>query len=455
MKLQTFPQGGVHPHDRKKLTRSVPIRSIPQPEALTVALHQHIGAPAAAAVEPGDTVVEGQVIGTAGGFVSTNVHAPLSGTVKEITNVYLPNGIRSAAVVIDVTSETAESTESGSGADQPARNGRETKRPDWENMPVKELIQELSNMGIVGMGGATFPTHVKFSIPKGSRAELFVVNGVECEPYLSGDHRLMLERTEDIFAGIRVIRKILSPERVIIAVENNKPDAIAQLSKRAAVEGAEVVPLKVKYPQGDEKQILKALTGKEVPSGGLPIDIGAVVSNVGTVISVYEAIVMRRPLIERAVTVSGSAVVSPSNLRVRVGTPLGALVEACGGFSGVPAKVVVGGPMMGFAVHDLDMPVTKGTSGVLALTSEEIGESRRTPCIGCGGCIAACPLGLNPTRLFKLVDHMDYQRAADEGLMDCKECGCCAFTCPAHIPLVQGMKLGKRIVVQRKKKDSA
>ena len=295
---------------------------------------------------------------------------------------------------------------------------------------------------------------MKFSPPKGSRVEFFVLNGVECEPYLSADHRLMLEKTRDIFEGLRVIRKILEPEQVLFAIEANKPDAIEAVTEYARTNAPDVtvVPLSVKYPQGDEKQVIKALTGREVPSGGLPIDVGAVVSNVGTANAVFEAICLKKPLIERAVTVSGEAIKNPGNYKVRIGTPVEQLLDECGGFVKTPEKIVMGGPMMGFTILDLETPVTKGTSGILALTSSEIRSARKTPCIGCGGCVSVCPLGLNPTRIFKLVDHLEYDRAVEEGLMDCKECGCCSYTCPAHIPLVQGMRLGKRIYLKNRKK---
>jgi electron transport complex protein RnfC len=366
------------------------------------------------------------------------------GTVKEIRRIHLPNGVQTDAVCIELSGEFD-------------RLGKEQETFEWENLSAKDLLDSLSQMGIVGMGGATFPAHVKFSPPKGSTVEFFVLNGVECEPYLCADHRLMLEKTREIFEGLRIVRKILQPEQVLFAIEANKPDAIAAVSEYAEQNAPDVkvVPLSVKYPQGDEKQVLKSLIGREVPSGGLPIDIGAVVSNVGTVNAIYEAICLKKPLIERTVTVSGGAIKNPGNYKVRIGTPVSQLLEECGGFSKTPEKIVMGGPMMGFTVLDLDTPVTKGTSGILALTGKEIRSAKETPCIGCGGCVSACPIGLNPTRLYKLIDHLEYDRAVEEGLMDCKECGCCGFTCPAHITLVQGMRLGKRIYLKNRKKASS
>ncbi|MBN1685939.1 MAG: electron transport complex subunit RsxC [Spirochaetales bacterium] len=440
-RLSTFPKGGVHPPGRKHLAHSLPLQNASIPSLSIVPLSQHIGSPAECVVSVGDVVREGMLIGKPTGFVSVGIHSPVPGTVKELRRIHLPNGVQTDAVCIELAGEFD-------------RLGKSQETVEWENMSAKELLDLFAQMGIVGMGGATFPTHVKFSPPKGSRVEFFVINGVECEPYLCADHRLMLEKIREIFEGLRVIRKILDPEQVLFAIEANKPDAIEAVMSycRQNVLDVKVMPLHVKYPQGDEKQVLKALTGREVPSGGLPIDIGAVVSNVGTVNAIYEAVCLKKPLIERALTVSGGAVKNPANLKARIGTPVSQLLEECGGFSEMPEKIVMGGPMMGFTVLDLDTPVTKGTSGILALTGAEIRSANQTACISCGSCISVCPLGLNPRLLYKLVDHLDYGGAVEAGLMDCKECGCCGFVCPAHIPLVQGMRLGKRIHLKNRKK---
>ncbi len=442
--LRTFPKGGIHPPGLKALTKSLPLQNAVIPSLSVIPLQQHIGSPAECIVSVGDEVREGMLIGKPTGFVSVAIHSPIPGTVKEIKSIRLPNGSKSLAVCVELQGEFD-------------RLGKEQETFEWEDLSGKDLFAMLPEMGIVGMGGATFPTHVKFSPPKGSRVEFFAINGVECEPYLSADHRLMLERTREIFEGLRIIRRILEPEKVLFAIEANKPDAIDAVTEYAAKHAPDVVvvPLTVKYPQGDEKQVLKALIGREVPSGGLPIDIGAVVSNVGTVNAIYEAVCLKKPLIERAVTVSGRAIKHPGNYKVRIGTPVSQLLEECGGFVQTPQKIIMGGPMMGFAILDLDTPVTKGTSGILGLTGSEIHSARQTPCIGCGGCVSVCPIGLNPTQLFKFVDHMEYDSAVSAGLMDCKECGCCSFTCPAHIPLVQGMRLGKRIFLKNKKKATA
>lgn len=437
--LKTFPKGGVHPAGNKALAADGQIRKAGIPPVCIVPMAQHLGKPSECTAAPGDTLQIGSVIGASSGFISAVIHSPVGGKVTEIRSIQLPNGQKTDAVVIETDQSAAEF-----GDLSPSDN--------WKTKSESELIESIASYGIVGLGGATFPANVKFTVPKGSRIEYFVINGVECEPYLTADYRLMLEKTEQILAGIDIIRSILHPGHIIIGIENNKPAAIEKM-RRAAAEldfPVEVVALKLKYPQGDEKQLLKAVTGREVPSGGLPTAIGAVVSNVGTVNAVYEALAGGKPLIERVVTVTGRGVKNPSNLLARVGTPVGALIEECGGFSGSPVKIISGGPMMGFAVCDLETPVTKGTSGILVLTEKETRQKASTACIQCGRCVKACPMGLNPTRLFKWIDHLEYDTAVEEGLMDCKECGCCAWSCPARIPLVQGMKLGKLMI--RKKK---
>lgn len=436
---KTFPGGGVHPPDFKSLTREEAIRNAPVPAEAVIPLHQHMGLPAECLVQPGDEVHEGMLIGRAAGPFSAAVHSSVPGKVKEIKEIYLPNGIKSLSVVISVEGEF------GMSAGQPAA---------WDQMSTEELLARIQEMGIVGLGGATFPVPLKYSIREGRRVSTFVINGVECEPFLTADHRLMLEKSDQILTGIRIVARILEPEQVLIGIEENKPDAVAAMA--AAVEKAQlnyqVVPLKLKYPQGDEKQLLKALTGREVPSGGLPLDIGAVVSNVGTVYAIYEAFEKNKPLFERIVTVSGSALAGPANLKVRVGTPVKELIDDCGGFTAeeAPVKIISGGPMMGFALVDLDTPVTKSTSGILVLSRREVGAAGETNCLSCGRCLRACPLGLQPVDLYKYIDHLRYEDALASGLMDCKECGCCSYVCPAHIPLVQGMKLGK--IMTRKKK---
>ncbi len=436
---KSFPKGGIHPYERKEHTRAKQLWNAAIPSLCRVPLQQHVGAPAEALVKPGDTVREGMLIGKAAGFVSAQIHSPIPGIVKSIDEIMLPNGVRTAAIAIELTGEFD-------------RLGKEREHEDWSGKSPEELLSVITEMGVVGMGGATFPTHVKYSLPKGAVAEYLILNGTECEPYLSADHRLMLERAEGVVEGLRIAERILSPKNVVIGIETNKLDAARAIEKviRAQRLPYRVVPLKLKYPQGDEKQLIKAITGREVPSGGLPIDVGAVASNVGTLFAMYEAVALGKPVIERVVTVTGGAIRNPANLKARIGTSFADLIEECGGFSSIPAKIVAGGPMMGFTVYDLDTPVTKGTSGILALTSREIHAAPQTPCIQCGRCVRACPIGLQPTSLYKLIEHAEYARAVDGGLMDCRECGCCAYSCPAHIPLVQGLRIGKRMA--RKKK---
>lgn len=431
--------GGVHPPDSKEYSNSFSIRNAPIPSLAVIPMQQHMGAPAECLVNVGDKVEEGMLIGKSTGYFSANVHSSIPGTVKDIQEIYLPTGMKSKVVLIELEGEFRKP---GSKSD------------DWRSASPKDLLDKIVNMGIVGLGGATFPTHIKYNLKPEVKLEYFVVNGVECEPFLTCDHRLMLEKTNEILEGIEIINKIMNPQDIYIGIEKNKPDALAVFEQTIGAKGLpfKVMPLKVKYPQGDEKQLLKALIGREVPSGGLPLDIGAVVSNVGTVFAIYEAVCLNKPLIERIVTVSGTAVKTPSNLKVRIGTKIGDLIDECNGVSKKPGKIIVGGPMMGFATADLNAPVTKGTSGVLVLSVREANLAGELTCIQCGKCVAACPLGLNPTTLYKLVDHGLYEEAKAESLFDCKECGCCAFVCPSHIPLVQGMRLGKFMVKKQKVK---
>lgn len=439
---KTFSRGGVHPFDRKEETRSQEIWNAVIPSECIVPLRQHIGAPAESLVSQGDEVREGMLIGAASGFVSANIHAPIPGTVKEIKNIFLPNGIQSEAVVIELAGEFD-------------RLGKVSERREWSDKSAAELIEILKDKGIVGMGGATFPTHVKYSVPKGKKAEYLIANGTECEPYLSADHRLMMEMTDGVLEGLQIARKILGADSVSIGIEDNKPDAIDQFKKRirALNLDIDVIALEEKYPQGGEKQLIETITGREVPSGGLPIDIGVIVSNTGTLHAIHEAVVHDKPLLERVVTVSGGAVRRPANFKVRIGTSIGELFEEAGGFREVPKKIVAGGPMTGFAVYDLDTPITKGSSGILALTAREVNEAPQTPCINCGRCVRSCPAGLTPTLLYKLIEHEEYKEAVNLGVNDCIECGACSYICPAHIPLVQGIRIGKRLA--RKKKVKA
>ena len=437
---RTFLRGGIHPNDYKYFTNDEPLRNALIPSVSLIPMSQHMGKPAECIVNIGDTVKECMLIGKSAGFFSSQVHSPVPGKVADIIEIYLPNGIKSKAVKIELEGEFS-------------RSGKSMQEKDWSSLKLDEFLSLINEMGIVGLGGATFPAYIKYSIKDKSKLEYLVINGVECEPFLTSDHRLMIEKPEKILEGIKILKKMLTPKKIIIGIEANKQNAIDILTETAKSMSldVEVAGLKVQYPQGDEKKLLKALIDREVPSGGLPLDIGAVVSNVGTVFAIYEAVVYGKPLIERCVTVTGSVIKKPANLKARIGTPIKELIEECGGFTEIPGKVIVGGPMMGFTLADLDSPVTKGVSGVIAFSKKEVKLKKRTNCIECGKCISACPFGLSPTLLYKLIDHQFYNESLENGLLDCKECGCCSYVCPARIPLVQGFKLGK--LISRKMKS--
>ncbi|MBQ7745886.1 MAG: electron transport complex subunit RsxC [Spirochaetia bacterium] len=439
--MKTFSKGGVHPAGHKELSNAIAIRNAEVKGTLIFPMSMHIGAPAECLVKVGDEVNEGMLIGKAAGFISANIYCSVKGVVKEIKDIYLASGMKTKAVVV----ETAEDFKPGEV---------KFEASDWEKLTPKEIVDKIAAAGIVGLGGATFPVNVKYSIPPDSKVDALVINGVECEPYLTADHRLMLEKTEQLFKGMRIIAKAINAPKIFVGIEANKPDAIQKMTEFAAKNGGdiEIVPLQLKYPQGDEKQLLKAVIDKEIPSGKLPIAIGAVVSNVGTVNAVYEAVALGKPLYERVVTVTGGGIKNPGNYLVKVGTKVGDLVEQCGGFTDDAVKLIMGGPMMGFTFSDLDTPVIKGTSGILVLSAKEAKKGQRTACLQCGRCLKACPIGLQPTKLFKKINSGKYAEALKLNLMDCKECGCCAFVCPANIPLVQGFRLGKRMAPKPPKK---
>jgi electron transport complex protein RnfC len=426
----TFARGGVHPPEGKESTSDKPIRNAPLPAIAVVPFSQHTGTPAKALVGPGDHVEEGQIIGESVGFISSCVHSPIPGTVTEIRTLYLPSGVKTDAAVIELDGEFS-------------RLGKPERTRDWSGLKTEEILELLKNHGVVGQGGATFPSHVKFAVPKGKTCDVFLVNAAECEPYLSADHRLMLERTGDLIEGIRIIRKLLNPKRVIVGIEANKPDAIEKIREAGLPDNIEVAGLKVKYPQGAEKNLIEAILGREVPSGRLPIEVGVINANVGTLVSVCEAVRDDKPVIERVVTVAGGAVANPGNIRVRVGSSVGDLLEECGGLLEEPMRLVSGGPMMGFTFSSTDTPVTKGTSGILALTAREVKSFAPTACLSCGRCITACPMGLIPTLIFKNIEHERMEEAAVLGLDDCVLCGACAYACPSHIPLVSAFKAAK------------
>jgi electron transport complex protein RnfC len=434
---KTFPKGGVHPAENK-MSAGVGIKAMPLPKQVVVPVSQHIGAPAQPVVKRGDAVKTGTLIAKSGGFVSANIHSPVSGKVKKIDNVMESGGFKKQSVIIDVDGDEWEDS---------IDKGEELIKDISKS--ADEIRNKIADAGIVGLGGATFPTHVKLSVPEGKTVDHIIINAVECEPYLTADHRVMLEKAHEIMVGTKLLMKGAGVEKAIIGIENNKPDAIKHLREIAGeYDGITVEGLKVKYPQGGEKQLIKALLNREVPSGGLPLDVGCVVQNVGTAIAVYEAVQKNKPLIERVVTVTGKSVKEPANLLARIGTPLSALVEEAGGLPEDTGKVVNGGPMMGKAVPSLDVPVTKGTSGVLIFNKKESKRGYTHNCIRCARCVAACPMGLEPVLLRNASQAENWELLEDEHVMDCIECGSCSYICPANVPLLDYIRLGKSTVSQ-------
>ncbi len=435
--MKTFSIGGIHPRDNK-LSCEAAIEALELPAVVTIPLSQHIGVPAIPVVQKGDRVKVGTLIGQANGFVSSNIHSSVSGTVTAVDAIPDAGGIRRPVVTIAVEGDEWE----------PAID-RSTTLVTQVKLPPEEVVEKIAAAGIVGMGGATFPTHVKLSVPPGKTAECLIINGVECEPYLTSDHRIMLERGAELLAGVGILCKALGVEKAYIGIENNKPDAIGHLTQLAArYDNIEIVPLRVQYPQGGEKQLIDAILRRQVPSGGLPIDVGAVVQNVGTALAVYEAVQKNKPLIERVVTVTGKSLTRPANYLVRIGTPVAALIEKSGGLPADSGKVIGGGPMMGRAVANLDAPVTKGTSGVLIMRGKEALRKRATACIKCAKCVAVCPMGLEPYLLSKMVYKGLAPQTETQRVIDCIECGSCAYVCPAHLPLLDRIRLGKAEVLK-------
>ena len=433
--LKTFVLGGVHPPENK-LSAGEPVRTLEVPDRVTVPMGQNLGAPAKPVVKRGDKVKTGQLLAEAGGFISSRVHSPVSGTVFKIDNVMDMSGYRRQAIIINV--------EGDEWMDDIDRSEKLVTDIPFSS---QEIVAKIKDAGIVGMGGATFPTHVKLMPPPGKKADYLIINGVECEPYLTSDHRLMLEKGPEIVVGTKILMKALKVNRAVIGIENNKPDAIQKMNELVAgEEGISVQPLKVKYPQGGEKQLIKAVTGREVPSGKLPIEVGCVVQNVGTAFAVYEAVTKNKPLIERVVTVTGKALEKPSNLKVRIGTPVSQLIEAAGGLPEDTGKIIGGGPMMGKALATPEVPVVKGTSGILLMREEESHRAPESPCIRCSKCTQVCPMGLEPFLLSRLARIGRFEEAEKEKVMDCIECGSCQYTCPAHIPLLDYLRLGKNKV---------
>ena len=432
--MSTFRIGGVHPQENKEFSAHKPIVDCPLPKKATILLAQHIGAPAVPVVEKGDKVLVGQLIAKANGFVSSNVCSPVSGTVTKIDSIVDATGFRAPAIMIDV-----EGDEWLPEID---------RTPDIKRdctLEPKEIVDKIAAAGIVGLGGACFPTQVKLLPPPGKKAEVLIVNGVECEPYLTNDHQLMLEHGEEIMIGIQIVMKALGINHAIIGIEKNKPDAIKHMQELASkMLGVEVKPLKVKYPQGGEKQLIDACIRRQVPSGALPIEVGAVVDNVATLYAVYEAVQKNKPLIDRVMTVTGKHMEKPGNYRVRFGTPITEIIDFAGGIPDHSGRIIAGGPMMGRSISNLEaMPANKRLSALLFMPENESRRHEPTNCIRCAKCVDACPMGLEPYLLAQLSARQDWDTMEKHDVMDCIDCGCCLFTCPSHRPLLDYIRLGK------------
>ncbi len=439
---ETTFKGGVHPPESKAATSDKPIKTLGLPDNVILPLQQHIGAPPEVTIEPGDKVKVGSVIAKPTGFVSVPLHSSVSGEVKSISDQIHPTGVRMQAVTIESDGEdTWEELKIESGT--------------HNELSVDELKQRIQDAGIVGLGGAAFPTHVKLSPPAGKPIDTFILNGAECEPYLTADHRQMLERKKELIEGVKMIVRILGNERTIIAIERNKPDAIETLEELCRKEGNfEVLGLKTKYPQGGEKQLIEALTGREVPSGGLPMDVGCLVQNVSTVLAVYEAVTEGRPLIEKVVTLTGSAVANPGNYKVRLGTMVEEVIKQVEGeMPGNLGKAIMGGPMMGIALPSLDVPVIKGTNG-LVLLSDPVPVAIHQSCIRCGSCVDTCPVRLIPCELALFAENERWDKCREYSVKDCIECGACGYTCPAGRNLVQLIRYGKYTVISEDQKKN-
>jgi len=437
--LKTF-RGGIHPPESKNITGGAKFSNLAIPVTCYIPLQQHIGVPAKSLVKVGDIVEQGQLIGAASGFVSANVHASVPGKVIDITDsltVYQ----KQPTIVIEAEGSFTSSAQTG-------ENVR------YEDLSQDEILLKVKEAGVVGLGGAAFPASVKLSPPPETRIDTLIVNGAECEPYLTVDDMLMQTFPHELIEGIQITLKILGIKHAIIGVENNKGDAVRALQNAIdeirPSEDISVRALRTKYPQGAEKQLIYTLLRKEVPSRGLPMDIGVVVQNIGTINAIREAVVLNKPLYERYITVSGKMINKPGNYKVRIGTRISDIVEECGGLKGEPAKIIVGGPMCGLSIHSMDMPVVKGTSGILFLAEDEVNISDYSPCLRCGKCVSACPIGLLPCDLGAAVENNRFDIVNDLHPSDCIMCGSCSYSCPAKRPLSHFIKIAQERIKQKK-----
>ena len=429
--------GGVHPA-QQKLARKSAIAVAPLFPFYTVPLSMHIGAPAKPIVKIGDKVLRGQMIAEAGGFVSAPVHSPTSGTIKDIKPCLGVTGVKTPCFIIESDGEDKE---------------YERMKPfsDWQEADPKKMLSRIAEAGVVGMGGAAFPTAVKLSPPPGKKIDTLILNGIECEPCLTDDHRLMLEKAKEILIGIQISARILDVKTIILGIEKNKPDAVEVMTEQAKDLPITVFPLNVRYPQGAEKQLIFALTKRKVPTGGLPMDVGCVVQNVASAFAVYNAVYKGIPLYERVTTITGTPLVSPGNWHLRIGTSFADAIRLAGGVKEDPAKIISGGPMMGFSVYSLEIPITKNSSGILLMSPSEITQFQSKSCIHCGRCNDVCPMQLMPGILSTQIENECFDLSENWNVLNCLDCGCCSYICPAGRPLVQHMRRAKAEIMAKRK----
>ena len=440
MSTKTFRIGGVHPEENK-LTHEVPTQVAPLPQQAVFPLSQHIGAPAKPIVQKGDKVKVGTMIAEAGGFVSANIFSSVSGTVFKVDTAVDATGYRKPCIIINVEGDEWEES-----IDRSDKIERLEHHPE---LTSEQIIEKVKYAGIVGMGGACFPTHVKLCPPPTEHAECVIINGVECEPYITSDYRLMMEKPDEVVEGVKLIMKAVGVNKAYIGIEENKPRAIDLMIQKLMTNlDIEVVPLAKKYPQGGEKQLIDAVIRRQVPAPpAIPINVGAIVQNVATAVAVYEAVMKNKPLFERYTTVTGKKLAKPGNFLVRMGTSFGQLIDLCGGLPDGDNKILAGGPMMGKAVNDLATPVGKGQNSITVLTDYDAHRKEPQPCIRCAKCVSACPMGLEPYLLAKGSALKMWERMEAEMITSCIECGSCQFTCPAHRPLLDNIRMGKQTVM--------
>ena len=440
MKIRTFRIGGIHPEENK-LTHEVPTQVAPLPKQAIFPLSQHIGAPAKPVVAKGDKVKVGTVLAEAGGFVSAPIHSSVSGTVAKIDTSFDATGYRKPVIIINVEGDEWEESIDRSET-------LETVEAHPE-LTAEEIVERIKNAGVTGMGGAGFPTFIKLCPPPTAKAECVIINAVECEPYITSDYRLMMEHADEILEGLKLLMKAAKVDKGYIGIETNKPKAIQLLTEKTAqLPQIEVVPLKQRYPQGGEKQLVDAVIRRQVPAPpAIPVNVGAIVQNVGTAFAVYQAVMKNKPLFERYTTVTGKQLSQPGNFLVRMGTPMKDLLALCGGIPEGEHKLLAGGPMMGKALNTDEVPVCKGTNSVTLISGEEAVRKDPDPCIRCAKCVGACPMGLEPYLLATLSAKKNWERAEREDIVSCIECGSCQFTCPSHRPILDNIRLGKSTVM--------